>query len=173
MTSPDFEWKVGTYAVRRFILKLDAFRKDLDEPLEPDTPKTNRSANRDAEVEAREKIDIAAIWEKIQNVLKIKKRKKRKLGFREIEDEKSAGGGTAAQERSETSGDGARKGRGNATMWGLLWYYGVSGVVNCSVEEEGRLGWFEAIEREKENEKEKEKEKEKEAQKCVEVSFTL
>jgi hypothetical protein len=163
VTSPDFEWKVGTYAVRRFILKLDAFRKDLDEPLEPDTPRTNGSPNCDAEVEAREKIAIAGIWEKIQNALKIKKRKKRKLGFREIEDEKSGGG--AAQERSEARGDGVRKGRGDARMWGLLWYYGISGVANCPDEEEGRLGWVEAREREKE--------KEQKTQKCVEVSFTF
>ena len=151
MTDPEFEWKVGTYAVRRFLLKLDAFASDLSEPPRvDDSPAAISSALMpcsDAEKERREKKSVlTGFLAGIGRMGKVfKGKKRRQLGFREIvEDEKSAGADAVTVEVGAE-----KKGvTGSMRIRGLLWYYGGSGVLKCPDVEEGRLGWARRKEKE-------------------------
>ena len=141
ITSPDFEWKVGTYAVRLFLLRLDSFNSFLSEP---------RLASHDGQPihkkQERKRYEFKArCWAGIVKLGRtFRREKKRKLGFREIvDDEKTSSteGGTRAAPRVK---------RGNTLIRGLLWYHGISGVLNCPDTEEERLGWVDVTETEAE-----------------------
>jgi len=114
MTSEEFEWRVGHYAVHKFLTKIDRVIGGISNA-------SGRGLMKD-EMLGTPRIGAFKRLGKLFGMF----RRKRKLAFREIQGDK---GGRRSRLLEDT------------TTKGLLWYYGKAGVLNCPDEEEMRLGW--------------------------------